>query len=63
MAVIDATMSTLTVDQTGRNMRHDDDYIPTLAKLISAHRDIHDPDGQVALELGYIDSDKNTTYN
>jgi hypothetical protein len=59
----DAKMSAVTIDHTGGSCALITITSPTLAKLFSAHPDIQDPEGQVAVELGYIDSDLNMTYN
>ena len=36
---------------------------PTLAKIFSAHPKIDDPEGVVAVEMQYIDSNLNEVYN
>jgi hypothetical protein len=59
----DAKMSAVTIDRTGGSCALYTITSPTLAKLFAAHPKIQDPQGEISVEMGYIDSNLNMSYN
>ena len=59
----DAKMSAVTIDHTGGSCVLYTITSPTLAKLFAARPKIQDPEGEISVEMGYIDSNLNMVYN